>query len=879
MSDINRTLTPEEARLLGWSIIPTGGGPDGKAPIIGSWKRFMNARASDAEFKSWAGRRPKSWAVICGAVSNLVILDFDGAPGVALLESWGLKPHMQTPSGGYHLYIEHPGWPVQTLNHVSKHELGRRFPGLDIRADGGYALFCGSTAKGTYKLLRAPQKLPISAVPRDAAEFLGLIKTENLTPAPSQQQRREKTNTAKQTAPDNRALKGEFDWVRWALERITAYGGRNNAGYQLAGQLRDNGLARPEAEAIMRAYAAACPQTDQHGSTSAYTEAEALATLDSAYRGYSRKAWDTQAKGNQSGRPGNPNTPQQHNTPPANPQHGGDKPKNDEKQAVKRTNRPELWAHWQESQLIEAIWTHLKARNASILESRKVKHNAEPLFLYPGSPCLARLVRRQNSEGDSVIEIELPSVVQVEGLLAREFTWLTEDSKGNPRNRDPKDRACKLVHGDAANAPEHPLEYIHSVGNTPLFAADGALLTASGYHAAERLWLEPADELRAMPEIPEHPDETHMQAAKALILDDLLADFPFTGEAERATAIAALLLPFVRRMIEAPTPLHLIEAPVQGSGKSLLARLIALVAAGGGISPIVLNSNEEETQKALAAELARGRQIIIIDNVETSSHPLNSPALAAIATETTFANRRLGQSEMMELPNRCLWLVTGNNVRLSTDLVRRFIRCRIDPQNERPWLRQATGFRHADITDWSRRNRARLVWACLIICRAWIDGGCRPGSKPLGSYERWSAVIGGILEHAGISGFLDNLDDLYSSNDSDADAWTPFIVAWRERHISMPVTAKQLNTLCAENDLMLASRGDKGEMSQVRRLGRALSNADGRIIAGYRVQCERDQHAKVMLYRLEATPEAAPAEEKAASISSSNFDDDDLFNV
>jgi hypothetical protein len=48
--------------------------------------------------------------------------------------------------------------------------------------------------------------------------------------------------------------------------------------------------------------------------------------------------------------------------------------------------------------------------------------------------------------------------------------------------------------------------------------------------------------------------------ARALIVDELLGDFPFATEADRVNACGLLLLPFVREMVSNATPLHLVEA-------------------------------------------------------------------------------------------------------------------------------------------------------------------------------------------------------------------------------------------------------------------------------------------------------------------------------
>ena len=87
------------------------------------------------------------------------------------------------------------------------------------------------------------------------------------------------------------------------------------------------------------------------------------------------------------------------------------------------------------------------------------------------------------------------------------------------------------------------------------------------------------------------------------LLDDLLGDFPFIGEAERAHALALLLLSFVRPMISGPTPLHLIEKPAPGTGATLMVDAISIVATGTSASVMVEGRDEDEWRKRLTAKL------------------------------------------------------------------------------------------------------------------------------------------------------------------------------------------------------------------------------------------------------------------------------------
>ena len=139
------------ALAQGWSVIPCR---KDKRPCV-SWKRFQQTRPTEAEIRSWVAQyQPDCWGVVTGTVSGVCVIDFDGEAGKTTCERLGLKPHVQTGSGGYHVYIEAPSWHTSCVNGKSKRDLGRRFPGMDFRGTGGYAVFAGNNEKGTYGWVR-----------------------------------------------------------------------------------------------------------------------------------------------------------------------------------------------------------------------------------------------------------------------------------------------------------------------------------------------------------------------------------------------------------------------------------------------------------------------------------------------------------------------------------------------------------------------------------------------------------------------------------------------------------------------------------------------------------------------------------------------------
>ncbi|KUF08930.1 DUF7146 domain-containing protein [Pseudoponticoccus marisrubri] len=367
-------------------------------------------------------------------------------------------------------------------------------------------------------------------------------------------------------------------------------------------------------------------------------------------------------------------------------------------------------------------------------------------------------------------------------MLARLARWVRVNAKGEPIPAPPPLPVVKSV----LATPDPALPVLTGIVNTPVFGRNGTLLTTPGYHPDARLLYVPAPGF-AVPDIPARPTSAEIAAARTLICEDLLGDFPFTGDAERSHVVALLLLGFLRGMIDGPTPLHLIEKPAPGTGATLMVDAITGILTGAGASVMTEGRDDEEWRKRVTAKLRQIPAIVLIDNLRAT---LDSSALAAALTAPFWEDRILGHSEMARLPIRCLWIATGNNPEFSNEMARRLVRIRLDPHTDRPW--QRSDFRHPDLMSWVRANRARLVAACLTLCQAWIAAGRPRGGRSIGSFENWAHVLGGVLEVAGIPGFLGNLEEMMESSDSEGAAWNAFIGAWWDRFGTAEVTAAEV---------------------------------------------------------------------------------------
>lgn len=396
------------------------------------------------------------------------------------------------------------------------------------------------------------------------------------------------------------------------------------------------------------------------------------------------------------------------------------------------------------------------------------------------------------------------------------------------RNRDgdllPAYPPAQLVKALLAT-PNPDLPVLAGIVAAPVFGRSGELVTERGYHPATRLLHEPPPGFE-LPPVPEHPSDAVVAAARSLLLDDLLGDFPFTSEAERAHALALLLLPFVRPVIEGPTPLHLIEKPTPGTGATLMVDAVAVVTTGHSASIMTEGRDEEEWRKRITAKLREAPLMLVIDNLR---RPLDAAPVAAALTAPYWEDRILGRSDIVRIPVRCAWVATGNNPRLSNEIARRAVRIRLDAHMDRPWQRE--GFHHPNLLAWIRANRGPLVSACLTLGRAWVSAG-RPRYQrtTLGSFESWSEIVGGILDVAGIPGFLTNADELYEASDAEGIMWRSFIAAWWDRFGTAAVGTSDLFPIAGACEPPLPL-GNGSERSQRTRLGRALGQMRDRVFA------------------------------------------------
>jgi hypothetical protein len=129
-----------------------------------------------------------------------------------------------------------------------------------------------------------------------------------------------------------------------------------------------------------------------------------------------------------------------------------------------------------------------------------------------------------------------------------------------------------------------------------------------------------------------------------------------------------------------------------------------------------------------------------------------------------------------------------------------------------------------------------MIAAILTVARAWIIAGRpKPADLPtVGGFESWVRIIGGILSHARVPGFLRNLDQMYELTDDDTPQWDAFIFEWyckwAAEYLTVAAIAKALpddQRLCAVLPDDLGDGATRDAKGFTRKLGKALARRAG----------------------------------------------------
>jgi hypothetical protein len=399
----------------------------------------------------------------------------------------------------------------------------------------------------------------------------------------------------------------------------------------------------------------------------------------------------------------------------------------------------------------------------------------------------------------------------------------------------------------------------------PFVREDGTICQAKGYDRDTGVWLNVDD---GFPVVADRPSDDEAKEALRFLVSELLADFAFVDTSDRANFLALLLTPALSRVIGGLNPFGVISAANQGSGKSLLAKILSSTYGGNGETTTLPRQDEEIRKKITSILMSDPNKIITFDNIG-AYHPVDSPVLAQLLTSVTWSDRALGGNDVVSRLNDRLWVATGNNVRLGGDMGSRSVFVRIDPKVEDPGSRDTQAFALGDLEEWlkSRNNRVRVMHALLVLIRHWAAAGMpKARQHHMRSFTGWAQTLGGLLEHHGITGFRENTSATIEADDEKLD-WAQFLATWHQRHGGDWVTASQLLDHYKTAKFDAYGTGDpwqgtfpvdnKGNVPTARSLGMRLKYIRDRPFYGWVLRARKDDALGMQTWRPEKIADKA----------------------
>ena len=427
-----------------------------------------------------------------------------------------------------------------------------------------------------------------------------------------------------------------------------------------------------------------------------------------------------------------------------------------------------------------------------------------------------------------------PSIVPTSApALTRELsvaaTWEKYDGRAEDWVRcDPPARHAGILF-DAQNFRYLPP--LAGVARQPYFReSDGELIKQPGYDKmAQRFGVFDARQFVV-------PEPTLEAARVALtLLEDLLTEFHFVGDTDRAAAIAAIFTAVVRPTLAYAPAFH-VRAPVFGSGKTYLCELIGAFAGPGGNAKVSYPTTSEEATKVILSLLLTSPAVIEFDDMDTDWIPHGT--IKRMLTAEHITDRILGVSKTATVSTRTLFLGSGNNVGPIRDLLRRVLTIHIDPRCATPATISYKGFP----VDKVRQRRGAYVAAVLTIILAWRRAG-----SPRAEVDSIVTFGGAWSDYCRYPlmwlGHPDPATALLEQvrHDPDGDALSGLMTEWHAAFGSAPTTVRKAveAALYNQSNLLDAMRefpvDERGEINRSK-LGWLLKKNANRIVGGFEFQ-------------------------------------------
>lgn len=442
------------------------------------------------------------------------------------------------------------------------------------------------------------------------------------------------------------------------------------------------------------------------------------------------------------------------------------------------------------------------------------------------------------------------SEAEVTRILAKGAHWEKLDGRsGEWRRTDPPMRHVMVLHrGDRFDR----LLPVVGLARQPYYRPDGFLTTASGYDpVSQRIGVFDGAKFPAV-------GTSRVEAEKAFdLIRDLLTEFHFVSDADKAAAFSAILTAAVRPSFDLAPAFH-VQAPASGSGKSYLCEVISGFAGPGTPARMSYPKTSDEATKAIMAVLLGAPAVIEFDDMDTDWLPHGS--INRMLTSRSITDRILGQSKTATVSTTALVLGSGNNVEPIRDLARRVVTIKLNTRSAMPGTIKYAGNPVAKL----RADREKYVSAALTIIEAWKAAGSeKTDVLPVASYDGpWTDHCRHPLIWMGLPDPASNLIQQMHT-DPDAEALNAVLVQWHKKYSHSVRTIRSvLGDMSATNvhEAIEELPGQQSGRFNPSKLGWYFKKNMNRIVGGYMLeQVDSSERKAWKVVKVEGGEPASPA--------------------
>lgn len=178
------------------------------------------------------------------------------------------------------------------------------------------------------------------------------------------------------------------------------------------------------------------------------------------------------------------------------------------------------------------------------------------------------------------------------------------------------------------------------------------------------------------------------------------------------------------------------------------------------------HTDESELRKALDAIALEGTPYVFFDNIRCQ---VESQSLEAFMTMPVWTGRLMGRNDKtFNAQIACTIGLTGNNLKLSTDMMERFLFCDLFVEEV-----EATSRPIENVIEqpWIMEHREEIFTAVMGLITHWdAMGRPPPPARVRRGFETFGNIIGGVISAAGFGDLFERRPDSESSgNSADTD--------------------------------------------------------------------------------------------------------------